>query len=159
MVRGWGRHLVLGTTLAITGAVAIVYIAGPARAAESRMLIGEGWQSCPAGYVCLWAFSDYTGRGYAFFNSEVDYATLPSPFNGIQDDSRSFYNNGNTSDVRFYRANQFGQDWLELCKQTGIPKLPPTTDLPTTSALPGADTEPGRGWLDVVSSHRFGEWC
>jgi len=145
--------------LLCAAAAGIVHMAGPAAAVTTRLIIGSGWQSCPAGYVCLWTLNDYTGTGYAFYNSETDYATLPAPFNGIQDNSWSFYNNGNTSDIMFFRANLYGQDWFVLCKQTGIPELPSNSVLPTTGNPVGAETEAGRGWRDTISSHHFGAWC
>ena len=154
------RRIAVAIVLAVACLLGLVRVAGTAEAAAAtRLTIGTGWQSCPAGYVCLWTLNNYSGQGYAFFNSELDYQTLPAPFNAIQDNSWSFYNNGNTSDIRFFRANQYGQDWFVLCKQMGIPELPPNSALPTPGNPPGAENEPGRGWRDVVSSHNFGAWC
>jgi len=150
--RRWQRRMSLVLVLALAGA-GIVYAAGPASAVTTRLQIGNGSGSCPAGYVCLWTLSNYTGQGYAFYNSETDYNTLPAPFNGIQDNSWSFYNNGNTSDIMFFRAHLYQQDWFVLCKGTGIPALP------SNGELPSASSEPGRGWRDTISSHHFGAWC
>ncbi|MFG2043787.1 peptidase inhibitor family I36 protein [Dactylosporangium sp. NPDC048998] len=131
----------------------VVHAAAPALAVTTRMTIGNGSGSCPLGYVCLWTLDNYTGTGYAFYNSETDYSTLPAPFNNIQDNSWSFYNNGQTSDITFYRDYGYGGDWFVVCKQTGIPSLPSNSTLPTWT------NEPGRGWRDHVSSHRFGAYC
>jgi hypothetical protein len=149
----WRRRVALAVVLAVAGAVGIGVAAVPALAADARRTIGNGIASCPEGYVCLWTLTNYTGQGYAFFNSETDYGTLPAPFNGIQDYSWSFYNNGKFSDILFFRDHLYQGDWFVLCKQTGIPYLPPNGELPT------AGNEPGRGWRDQISSHHFGAWC
>lgn len=158
LVRGWRRRLTLAVVLAVAGAGALFY-GGPAFALDVRRTIGNGAASCPGGYVCLWTLENYTGQGYAFFNSETDYATLPAPFNNIQDNSWSFFNNGNTSDITFFRANLYGQDWFVLCKGTGMPWVPFNSDLPQPGNPNGAENEPGRGWRDTISSHHFGKWC
>jgi hypothetical protein len=118
------------------------------------MTIGAGLSSCPAGYVCLWILSDFQGTGYAFFNTENNYATLPAPFNGINDFSWSFYSHGNTHDIRFYREAHSGDSFV-LCRGEAISFIPPNFEVwpPTGSG------EPGRGWRDQISSHRFGRYC
>jgi hypothetical protein len=141
----------------VAATLAAVTVVSPAHAATARLTIGTGKASCPGGYVCLWTLNNYTGTGYAFFNSEVDYAALPSPFNSIQDNSWSFYNNGfagSFEDVHMYQdRNQTGMNFV-LCRGDAIPELPPNAEVnPPTTTLPG------RGWRDRVSSHKWGDFC
>ncbi|MGN9913627.1 peptidase inhibitor family I36 protein [Phytohabitans sp. LJ34] len=147
-------HRALGVLLAIV-LVAVTAVSGlrPATALATRMIIGPGLASCPAGYVCLWTFSNFTGTGYAFFNSEYDYYSLPAPFNGIENFSWSFYSHGNTHDIRFFRDTQSGDSFI-LCKGTWIAELPSNAEV-----TPPAAYEPGRGWRDTISSHKFGAFC
>jgi hypothetical protein len=147
-----GLWWLLAAALALS---ATVFAASPARAATARLTIGAGKASFPQGYVCLWVLSDYTGTGYAFFNSETNYATLPAPFNGIQDNSWSFYNNGfagSVEDVRLFRnAGQAGEEFV-LCRGDAIPYLPPNGELPQSGSN-------ALGWRDTVSSHKWGDFC
>lgn len=133
---------------------AAVVVPGAAQAVETRLQIGTGYQSCPLGYVCLWTQSNYTGSGYAFYNSESNYATLPLPFRNIQDYSWSFYNNGQYNDIRFFLHVDYSGHSFILCKQRGIPELPPNTNVD-----PSDLTYNGHGWRDRVSSHKFGNYC
>jgi hypothetical protein len=135
------------------GIVAALAVPSPAQAVTTRLTIGPGLGSCPAGYVCLWTLNNFTGTGYAFYNSETDYSTLPAPFNGIQDNSWSFYSHGNTYDIKFYRDNYWGGDSFVLCRGEAIAYLP------SNSTMPQSGAEPGRGWRDAVTSHHFGAWC
>lgn len=150
---GWRRRLLRLFVVSVLGATTGLINPSAAGAVTTRLIIGSGKSSCPAGYVCLWTLNDFTGTGYAFYNSESDYSTLPSPFNGIQDYSWSFYSHGNTYDIKFYRhAGQSGEGFV-LCRGEAIASLPANSTLPTVSS------EPGRGWRDQVSSHKFGAWC
>jgi hypothetical protein len=158
-LRRWWRRVALAVVPAVAGGIGIAYVGVPAFAVTPMLTIGSGVGSCPAGYVCLWTLSDYTGAGYAFYNSETDYATLPAPFSSIENFSWSFYNNGTSSDIMFFRDRLYLGDWFVLCRQTGIPVLPSNSDLPRVGKPPGAETEPGRGWRDQISSHHFGAWC
>lgn len=144
----------VGLLLAIV-LVAVTAISGlkPATALATRMIIGQGLASCPAGYVCLWSLSNFSGTGYAFYNSEFDYFSLPAPFNGIDDYSWSFYSHGNTYDIRFFRGSQSGDSFI-LCKGTWIAELPDNSQV-----NPPATYEPGLGWRDEISSHKFGAFC
>ena len=157
--RRWRRRLATALVPAVAAVAATVIVATPAHAVTTRLTIGAGLSSCPAGYVCLWTLNGYTGSGYAFYNSETDYSTLPAPFNGIQDNSWSFYNHGNTSDIMFFRDANYGGDWFVLCRGDAIAQLPANSSLPTSTNPSGGDTEPGRGWRDSVSGHHFGAWC
>ena len=132
---------------------ATLVASSPAQAVTTRLTIGVGKASCPAGYVCLWTLSNYQGTGYAFYNDELNYATLPSPFNAIQDNSYSFYSHGNTSDIRFFRNSNLTNDAFLLCRGESIDYLPPNADVDPPAS------EPGEGWRDAISSHDFGAFC
>jgi hypothetical protein len=127
----------------------------PSWAVTTRLTIGTGTASCPAGYVCLWTLNNFTGNGYAFFNSETDYSALPYPFDVIDNNSWSFYNHGNTDDIAFYRnANYGGPSTFILCKGVAVAQLPVNSDVD-----PPDTAEPGEGWRDSITSHHFGVWC
>jgi hypothetical protein len=134
--------------------VLLLLLVKPAAAANARLTIGPGLASCPAGYVCLWTLDNFQGSGYAFFNSESNYTSLPAPFNGIQDNSWSFFNNGNNYDIRFSRHIGYGGDSWILCKKAAVAVLPYNSEV-----NPPTWSEPGNGWRDNVSSHKFGAFC
>lgn len=161
LVAGAGRRratIWLAAALAVAlGTAVSVLTVSPAKAAAARMTIGTGKASCPQGYVCLWTLSNYTGQGYAFFNTEDSYAVLPSPFNGINNNSYSFYNRGDAGsveDVRLYRGDNRTGDNFVLCRGDSIPELPPNSDVD-----PPDTNWPGRGWRDQVSGHTWGSYC
>jgi len=100
---------------------------------------------------------DYTGGGYAFFNTEDSYAVLPAPFNSINNNSYSFYNHGeagSVEDVRLYRGDNRTGDTFLLCRNDSISELPPNADVDPPDA-----NWPGRGWRDQVSGHTWGNYC
>ena len=152
------RFLAIITTAAVSISFGLWNVL-PAHAVTSRMTIGSGLASCPSGYVCLWTLSNFTGSGYAFFNSETNYAGLPAPFNGIQDNSWSFYNNGATSDIEFYRDANYSGGSFVLCKGQSIAALPPNSSINPPTLRSDGTNEPGRPWRDQISSHHFGTWC
>ena len=143
---------------ALAAVVASIAIASPAQAVVTRKIIGTGLASCEAGYVCLWTLNDFSGTGYEFYNSESNYSALPSPFNVIDNNSWSFYNNGTScsgcQDVRFYRGNGSGDSFI-LCMGESIGTLPPNLNVDP----PVATGRGGDGWRDDVSSHVWGGFC
>lgn len=150
------RHVLATVLCVLIGTSAAVAVPSPGYAATARLTIGQGLSSCPPGYLCLWTLNNFSGTGYAFFNSEANYVTLPAPFNGIQDYSWSFYNNGyagSYEDVALFRDINYSGDRLTLCRGSSIAYLPANYTLPQSTA------EPGRGWRDQVSSHQWGMWC
>lgn len=139
--------------VAVTAVIAFqVAKAPPAPAQTSRLLIGEGTGSCPAGYFCLWALRNYTGRGVAFYNSESNYAALPSTFSFINDWAWSVYNHGNTHDIRVGRDASLNGGTFVVCRGDAIPDL-------TIGRSIGV--MPGDKWADRPSSHQFylSIWC
>jgi hypothetical protein len=109
--------------------------------------------------VCLWTLNNFTGSGYAFFNSETNYGALPYPFSIIQDNSWSFYNHGATSDIEFYRDSGYGGDHFVLCKGQSIAALPSNSLINPPTRRSDGTYEPGRPWRDQITSHHFGAWC
>ncbi|MGC5032923.1 hypothetical protein [Micromonospora sp. DT229] len=86
--------LVMAAGIGLTGAQ-------PASAAASYISVWEG--SCSSGYVCL--FHDYQLQytGYGYYNDVWNMATIPSPYNGMNNDSRSARNNSNAGNAtKFY---------------------------------------------------------
>jgi hypothetical protein len=162
LLRGLGRRrqllgrLTSSAIVLIAGVATAIVVANPASAATSRITVGAGSSSCPAGYVCVWVLGGYQGSGYGFFNSETNYAALPSPFSNANNNTWSFFNNGHAGsfeDVRMYRDSGQVGDQFVLCRGDAIP------DLPANSSLPSNTSFPGRGWQDQVTSHKWGDFC
>jgi hypothetical protein len=140
----------------LAGIAAVVGGPSPASAVTTRLTIGSGLSSCPAGYVCLWPSENFQGTGYAFYSDEPDYNALPSPFNAVDNHSLSFYSHGNTYDIRFYRYPGNTGDAFVLCKGDSIAALPLSADTDTT---PGSWYRTGKGWRNQISGSDFGAWC
>jgi Peptidase inhibitor family I36 len=149
------RRIIRCIAAVVAGLLISILPSAHVEAVTTRMTIGPGLASCPAGYVCLWPLSDFAGGGYAFFNSESNYATLPSPFNAINNNSWSFYSHGNTYDIRFHRGSGWTGDTFVLCRGLAIAFIPPNADIDP----PAGTSWPGFGWRDQISSHKFGDFC
>lgn len=148
-VRQRRRRRRLAITAILVAVGAAIVGSHPGQAAAARLQINDGLSSCPAGYVCLWVLDNFRGGGYAFYNSENDYFDLPAPFNGIYQNSWSFYNHGNTHDIRFFRWANYSGDNFVLCRNDYIPELPHNSDVDPPAS------EPGEGWRDQITGHRF----
>jgi hypothetical protein len=86
-------------------------------------MIGSGTGSCPSGYTCLWPNTNYGGRGVAFYGDETNFRALPSPYNSIQDDASSAYNNGRTHSVRLAVDANGGGNTFTLARGRGTPDM------------------------------------
>ncbi|MDQ1293185.1 MAG: Peptidase inhibitor family [Actinomycetota bacterium] len=115
---------------------------------SARLVIDSGLGNCPAGYLCAWQYSNYQGRGVAFYNSEADWAqTGDTSF--MNNFAYSFYNNGyagSVGDVRLFDAAGLTGRNIVLCNRESIAYLPTAAQARTT-------------WLDTMSSHQWGSYC
>ncbi|MGH3734968.1 MAG: peptidase inhibitor family I36 protein [Micromonosporaceae bacterium] len=148
--------------LAVSAAVAAL-VPAPATAAESVILIpsGAGRAGCPGGYVCLWEYDNFRGRGVGFYYSTEYYGNLSSTYAWINNWSESAYNNGNTSDVRFGRFSKLRGGTFVLCRKDWLSHFPNARDEGATTPTDDDDTRPGYRWRNQISSHQFfsSNWC
>ena len=98
------RSLVAGiATIALT-TVGLAAPASPASAAIS---------DCPAGYVCLWATTNYSGQRW---QGQSNNPTLPS---WIDQNADSLYNNGNTCEAVFWNGTNYTGTRRQFLRHVG----------------------------------------
>lgn len=118
------------------------------------MLVGPGQNACPAGYLCAWEDTGFTGRGVAIFGTESHWGAFPERFRFIDNTASSFFNNGvsERGDVRLGRLNDLDIGAFVLCNGDAMRSLGEGRD---DGALPG------QGWNDQVSSNQWFDsyWC
>ncbi|MFD6567035.1 hypothetical protein [Micromonospora profundi] len=100
MTRNKARSMV--GALAATAAVGVVLAAAqPAQAAAPYISVWEG--ACSSGYVCLWDTDQFQYSGYGYYNDVWNMATISSPYNSMNNISKSAKNRSNSGNVvKFY---------------------------------------------------------
>jgi hypothetical protein len=114
--------------VATLGAVGAIIPLQNASAAPARAVhVGRGWESCPAGYTCLWEETYFRGRGVGLYGTEPDFAQLPSAFRVIDNKAGSVYNNGHSGPksvaVLYPDANYRGGVGFTVCRGERVETL------------------------------------
>ncbi|MGI5242291.1 hypothetical protein [Dactylosporangium sp. CA-139066] len=99
------RHRSAALITAVATAATLVATAQPAQAADAYYE-HYGNANCQGGYVCAWVWEDYSGYAIGFYNDAWDYASIPSAYRYINNNSRSWEDHGLSTygNVRFFDA-------------------------------------------------------
>jgi hypothetical protein len=132
------RKAVTRTTLAVVLAVVgiLTAVSSPAAAdpgssrstaaaaAPTRILVGQGTSSCPAGYACFWEAANFQGRGVGFYNSEPRWNTMSAPYGFINDIASSAFNNGTSGmQISMCQHPNYGGHCISLARGWTFPDL------------------------------------
>ncbi|MFC7530252.1 hypothetical protein [Actinoplanes sp. GCM10030250] len=113
----------VGAAFATVAVAATLAGAQPASAAPAYYSVGE-YDNCNSGYTCLWYSNAKQGAGVGFYNDAWNFATIPSSYTFINNQSGSGQNRTSGSNVtklyntaggsgtaRCLRAGQYDSDF------------------------------------------------